>query len=100
MRPANLLQRIICAGCICLALLLGNSSAAGAEDFGHQLQHADSIKTSDHPEFTRSIKELSSNAARFSAAEQLYFRYLIAWELVYSGDYTAAIPQLNAVIAS
>jgi diguanylate cyclase (GGDEF)-like protein len=63
------------------------------------LRHADFIKTSDHPAFLKLLSELSEKHTE-SPRESSYLRYLKAWELAYEGDYTAAVPELNAVIDS
>ncbi|MFC5579930.1 GGDEF domain-containing protein [Rhodanobacter terrae] len=69
-----------------------------SDDFSRLLKHADSIKTSDHPEFLQLMKRLGGETTRLSPQQQMYLRYLQAWGIGYQGDYETATPLLNAVI--
>ena len=62
------------------------------------LQQADSLKTSNHAEFLQLMQRLGAETTRLSPQQQLYLRYLHAWEVGYRGDYEAATPLLNAII--
>jgi len=96
-------QRRPCfAGLILLvAMLVGTAVAAvpTIDDPAQLLKLADSIKTSDHPEFLQLMGRLDGEATKLSSQQQLYLRYLKAWEAGYQGDYETATPLLNAVIA-
>ncbi len=94
-RPALLVGRT----CLAIAMLLGSASAAEPQDAAQLLKHADNIKTSNHSEFTQLLKRIGDNAAQLSSEQQLYLRYLNAWQSTYDGKYDTAIPQLDAVIA-
>ena len=89
----------------CLAVVLVVSLAGAAlgavvpMDSEQLLSHAENVKTSDHPEFLRLLKQLDSKEAGFSARQRMHLRYLRAWELGYQGNYEAATPQLNAILA-
>jgi len=87
-----------------LLLIMSASTAAtaaalAAENPAQLLKQADDIKTSNHAEFTALIQQLSNDAAKLSPEQKLYLRYLKAWQTTYRGDYEAAIPQLNSIIA-
>ena len=83
------------------ALLAGSAVAAvpASDDSAQQLQQADSVKTSNHPEFVQLMQRLDAEAASLSPQQRMYLRYLQAWEVGYQGDYETATPLLNAVIA-
>jgi len=82
-------------------MLVGTAVAAvpTSDDPAQLLKLADSIKTSDHPEFLQLLGQLDGEATKLSRQQQLYLRYLKAWEVGYRGDYETATPLLNAVIA-
>ncbi|MBB6188613.1 GGDEF domain-containing protein [Rhodanobacter sp. MP7CTX1] len=69
------------------------------DDLAQILKRADSIKTSNHAEFAALMQRLEDGAAKLSPEQQLYLRYLNAWQFAYRGDYPAALPLLNAVIS-
>lgn len=82
-------------------MLTGTAVAAVPvfDDSVQLLKRADSVKTSNHPEFLQLIKQLGDEATRLSLQQQLYLRYLQAWEASYQGDYETANPLLNSIIA-
>ncbi len=84
-----------------VAVLMGTTLAAVpiSDDPAQLLKQADSVKTSNHPEFLQLMKQLGGAVTRFSPQQQLYLRYLQAWEAGYHGDYEAAAPLLRVVIA-
>ena len=96
-------QRWACvAGWILLvAMLMGTAVAAvpASDDSAQLLKQADSVKTSDHPEFLQLMKRLGTEGATLSPQQRMHLRYLQAWEVGYQGDYETATPLLNAVIA-
>ena len=96
-------QRWVCvAGWILLiAVLVGTAVAAvpTADDPAQLLKQADSVRTSDHPEFVQLMKRLDAVSVMLSPQQSVYLRYLQAWEVGYQGDYETATPLLNAVIA-
>lgn len=102
MFPFGRQRRPCFAGLILLvAMLVGTAVAAvpTIDDPAQLLKLADSIKTSDHPEFLQLMGRLDGEATKLSSQQQLYLRYLKAWEAGYQGDYETATPLLNAVIA-
>jgi len=95
-------RRVHVAGWILLAaLLLGTAVAAvpASDDSAQLLEQADSVKTSNHPEFVQLLKRLGVEAATLSPGQRMHLRYLQAWAVGYQGDYETATPLLNAVIA-
>ena len=90
------------AGWVMLTVLVVGTAAATvptSNDPAQMLRHADSIKTSNHAEFAELVLRLGDSAAKLSPEQQLYLSYLKAWQLAYRGDYEAAMPLLNSVIA-
>jgi diguanylate cyclase (GGDEF)-like protein len=102
MFPSGRHCRACVAGWILLvAVLVGTAIAAVPmpEDPAQLLKQADSLKTSDHSEFVQLMKRIGGEAATLSPQQRMYLRYLQAWAVGYQGDYEAATPLLNAVIA-
>ncbi len=83
-------------GFLCL-LLMSGSAGAEIESPGELLRRADSVRLSNHAEFTAIMRRIDSKS--LSSAEQDYFRYLEGWSSAYSGEYQVALPRLEAVIA-
>jgi len=96
-------QRRAChAGWILLVVMLMGTAVAAVPitgDPAQLLKQADSVKTSDHPEFVQLMKRLGAEVTTLSPQQRMRLRYLQAWEVSYQGDYEAATPLLNAVIA-
>ena len=99
------LRSALAAGWTCLALFLFFDATAVAapdnvspDDPAQLLKHADDIKSANHAEFTDLIHRIDAQSARLTPPQQLYLRYLKAWQSVYFGDLKTAIPQLTAVI--
>lgn len=83
-----------------VTLVLGTAAFAAvpaSDDPGQLLRQADGIKTSNHDEFSVLIQRLGSGAVKLSSEQQLYLRYLKAWQVAHHGDYEIAIPLLDAV---
>ncbi len=102
MPPSGSQRRAYLVGWILLAALLASTAIAAvpvADDPAQLLKQADSLKTSDHPEFVQLMKRLGAEAATLSPQQQMHLRYLQAWAVGYQGDYETATPLLNAVIA-
>lgn len=81
-------------------LLAGPLSAAvpASADAEQLLRRADTIKTSNHAEFTELLKQLDGDAEKLPAEQQWHLRFLVAWEAAYSGDYETATKSLNAIM--
>ncbi|HTN31004.1 MAG TPA: hypothetical protein VL178_09230, partial [Pseudomonas sp.] len=84
-----------------MAMLMGTAVAAApiVDDPAQLLKQADSVRTSDHPEFVKLMQRLGAESTALSPQQRMYLRYLQAWEVGYQGDYETATPLLNAVIA-
>jgi diguanylate cyclase (GGDEF)-like protein len=87
-------------GVAALALLLvATCATAGApEDATGLLQKADSIKSTNHTEFTAILDSLDGRAARLSGAQKEYLRYLKGWNAVIEGDDETAMSLLRQSI--
>lgn len=70
-----------------------------SDDSVQLLKKADSIKTSNHPEFLEVMKRLGAQAASLPPSQQMYLRYLQAWQIGYQGDYEVATPLLKSILA-
>lgn len=85
-----------------VSLLAGKVTATVPErdDPAQLLSRADSIKTSNHAEFTELLKRLrlDSDAIKLSVEQQWYLRFLDAWEAAYGGDYETATTLLNTIV--
>lgn len=81
-------------------MLTGTGLAAVpvSTDSAQLLKQADSVRTSDHPEFLVLLTRLGSKGVTVSPQQRMHLRYLQAWELGYQGDYEAATPLLNAIL--
>ncbi|OOG49073.1 GGDEF domain-containing protein [Rhodanobacter sp. C01] len=88
-------------GLLLMAMLTGTAVAAvpASDDSAQLLKQADSVKTSNHAEFLQLISRLAGTAAKLSPSQRMYLHFLQAWEVCYQGDYEAATPLLNAIIA-
>lgn len=62
------------------------------------LKRADSLRTSNHAEFTATLQRLDQQASRLSPQQQQYLRYLKGYRSAYEGRYEEAIPLLTAFI--
>jgi len=85
-----------------VVLQVGTAAATAVpatDDSAQLIRHADSVKMSDPAEFDVLVQRIDESATKLSSEQQLYLRYLKAWEGAYRGDYETAIPELNAVIA-
>ena len=59
---------------------------------------ADSLKTSEHDQFVRLLDELGRDTSHMTDQQVAYLRYLVAWQVAYSGDYEHAEPLLKALM--
>ncbi len=99
------LHPALAAGWICVAasffpwVACATAPVVGSSDDPAQLlARADSIKSAKHDEFLELLQRLDADPSKLSASQQMQLRYLKAWQTAYTGDYTAALPQLNAII--
>lgn len=101
MRRSGAIGRLVLSGaCLLLSLSVDAATAAAStpDDPAPLLDHADSIKTSHHTEFTTLLDQLKQNTHGFSTTQQWHLRYLDAWEVAYEGKYAAAEPLLRSVM--
>ncbi|WP_266180505.1 tetratricopeptide repeat-containing diguanylate cyclase [Dyella humicola] len=91
---------VLSGACLLLSFSAGTAFAAlpASTDPSQQLDHADSIKTSNHPTFVQLLAQLDRDAATLTTTQQWHLRYLDAWEVAYEGKYDAAGPLLSAII--
>lgn len=90
------------AGWILLPIAWAGAALAAApapDNAAQMLEQADSLKTSNHPEFVQLLERLEASPDGLSSRQALHLRYLRAWEVGYQGDYKTAAPLLRAVIA-
>jgi len=101
MRGRVKIRSTACIGFFCLVALLfsGAVIATAPEDADQLLKHADDIRTSNNSEFLDVLRRLDDESGRLSPQQQVWLRYLKAWQLGYSGEYEAAVPALKAVYA-
>ena len=86
-------------GSLLAGFVVGGAYAAQqGPDASALLQRADSIKTSNHAEFTEILKTLEERAPRLPPAEQEYVRYLRGWQAAYVGDYEASLATLRKFV--
>jgi diguanylate cyclase (GGDEF)-like protein len=69
------------------------------DDQAPLLDHADSIKTSNHAEFVKILGRLDRDAANLSPEQQWRLRYLDAWQDAFEGNYVRAGAGLKAIAA-
>jgi diguanylate cyclase (GGDEF)-like protein len=83
-----------------LVLIVGTSFAAVpiSGDPAKLLKLADSVKTSDHTEFLELLRRLNDDSRKLSPEQQLYLRYLEAWQIAYRGDTEKAIALVSDLI--
>jgi diguanylate cyclase (GGDEF)-like protein len=82
---------------LALLLLCEGSFAMESSDPGALLRQADSIKTSNHGQFTEILGSLEARVADLTPAEQEYVRYLRGWQEAYVGHYETALDALRAL---
>jgi diguanylate cyclase (GGDEF)-like protein len=96
-------QRWCCfaSGLVLLALLIGTAadSAPMPDEPAQLLKQADNVRTSNHTEFLQLMTRLGTEVKTLPLQQQLYFRYLNAWESSYRGDYETAAPLFKSVAA-
>ncbi|MBM0103640.1 GGDEF domain-containing protein [Steroidobacter sp. S1-65] len=82
---------------LCL-LTAAPSLAAESPDFAAMLQRADAMKSVDPTEFVRLLEDLREQADRLTPQQRDQLQFLQGWRHAYAGEYTAAVPLLEAVV--
>lgn len=62
------------------------------------LEQAESLRTSNHPQFLRLLGMLRQQTSSMSSRERWQLRYLDAWQDSFQGDYASADPALQDII--
>jgi diguanylate cyclase (GGDEF)-like protein len=83
-----------------LLLMCVSSLAMDSADPAALLSQADSIKTSNHRQFTEILQSLEERVANLTPTEQEYVRYLRGWQEAYVGNYEASLRTLAAFVAT
>jgi diguanylate cyclase (GGDEF)-like protein len=83
-----------------VALIAGTATAAVplSDDPAQLLKQADSVKTSNHAEFLELLNRLGEESEKLSSEQQLYLRYLKAWQIAYRGDNKTAVALVSALL--
>lgn len=82
-----------------LLLVTTCALAASPDDATRLLQRADSIKSSNRPEFVGILNSLSSRSARLSGSQQEYLSYLKGWNAALEGENDVALRTLKQLIS-
>ncbi|MBL8300938.1 MAG: GGDEF domain-containing protein [Rhodanobacteraceae bacterium] len=69
-------------------------------DIDQQLHTADTLKSSNYPEFLRMVQSIGEQQSTLTKPQVQYLNYLRGWERGYAGDYDAAIPLYNSVVSN
>jgi diguanylate cyclase (GGDEF)-like protein len=73
--------------------------AASPDEATRLLQKADSIKSSNHPEFVEILNSMSARSARLSASQNEYLTYLKGWNAALAGENDVALRTLKQLIS-
>ena len=82
-----------------LLLVATCALAASPDDATRLLQKADSIKSSNRPEFLGILNSLSSRSARLSGTQKEYLSYLKGWNAALEGENDVALSTLKQLIS-
>ncbi len=99
-RPGRLRWALFASRALLVAFVVGTAFATApiSDDPAQLLKLADSVKTSNHVEFLELLKRLDDDSGKLSSEQQLYLRYLEAWQIAYRGDNEKAIALVSALI--
>jgi diguanylate cyclase (GGDEF)-like protein len=81
-----------------VAGLFASMALAAPDDTSELLKRADELRTSNHAEFAAILVRLDGQRDNLPPDEQMFLRYLHAYESAYGGDYDTAAPQLRALL--
>lgn len=101
MRGSSRSRRAFFACSVLLVFLVAGTVAAAvpaSDDPAQMLKRADSIKTSNHAEFTELLQRLDGDAVELSLEQQWHLRFLDAWQAAYGGNYETATGLLNTIM--
>jgi len=91
----KLLGSFIALTCICVGVAV--KATPTSEQPEQLLQHALSIKTSNHDEFLQILGELDKVADNLPLDQQWTLRYLDAWQAAFDGNYAKASSSLRTI---
>jgi len=92
-------RHLIAGGCAAFWLIVTPCHAAlDAREAERLLTQADSVKTSDPKAFAEIVAAVTEQSENLAAPQRQHLSYLQAWRNVYSGNYEASVPLLEAVI--
>jgi diguanylate cyclase (GGDEF)-like protein len=82
-----------------LALAAGDVRAQlrAGENAETTLAQVDATKTSDHPAFVAALDRLGKARDQMPPDARAHLDYLVAWQVVYAGDYAKGLPLLEAI---
>src|SRR4051812_44741458 len=97
---ASIWRSLAAAGAFSLGMWLssGTAFAAVPDDPQQLLKYADSIKSSNNGEFESILKKMRESSVTLTPRQQLYLRYLSAWQQGYRGNYETAVRLLQQLI--
>lgn len=90
-RPAQLILFLLFAAC--------GAAAMTPQEVASLLLEADRVKMSNPAKFVDALRTVEARRGDLSASEQEHLQYLQAWRNAYTGNFQAAIPTLQALIA-
>jgi diguanylate cyclase (GGDEF)-like protein len=99
-RPGKLRWTFFAKRALLVTLIVGTAGAAVpvSDDPAQLLKQADSVKTSNHAEFLDLLNRLGEESEKLSSEQQLYLRYLKAWQIAYRGDNKTAVALVSALL--
>jgi diguanylate cyclase (GGDEF)-like protein len=62
------------------------------------LNQAESLRTTDHPQFVQMLAQIHRQAPRLDVRQQWHLRYLDAWEAMFEGDYGKSEAMFHEII--
>jgi len=80
-------------------LFCAGIAAATPDNPAALLKSVDELKTADNAAAKKILARLEAQFDTLSPQQQTFLRFLQGWQAAYEGDYTDALPKLNAVLA-
>jgi diguanylate cyclase (GGDEF)-like protein len=79
------------------AIAAESQAAPLSEDPAQLLKRADGAESSNIAEFNAILRRLNNERSKLSPRQELHLRYLMARQVVFRGDFKAAIPLMEAI---